>query len=234
MTIPVPLRPRERLADAGASSLKDSELVALLLGTGDTQRPAVRIAEELLGAFASAQDPSGLTGLLQAHPSELLRFRGVGPVKQSRLQAAQELSRRLSQRKTPPPARIASPDDAYRHLAPRLAHMEREHFATLNLNRKHAVLAFELVAIGSLEAVIVHPREVFRGAIRRGAAAVVLAHNHPSGDPTPSPEDIQLTRRLLQAGEIVGIEVLDHLVIGADAFVSLRETTPLWRQRTPG
>lgn len=232
--LPLPLPPRERLAEAGAAALQDKELVALLLGTGRTERSALHVAEELLGAFVSEQDPSGLTGLLRASPGELLGFKGVGPVKGGRLAAVQELSRRLAQRKLPPPPRITSPQDAYRHLAPRLMQLDREHFAALILNRKHAVLAFELVAIGSLEAVIVHPREVFRAAMRRGGAAVVLAHNHPSGDPTPSPEDLQLTRRLLRAGEIVGIEVLDHVVIGDDAFVSLRETTPLWCQRRSG
>ncbi|MEB3197544.1 MAG: DNA repair protein RadC [Candidatus Sericytochromatia bacterium] len=228
------LAPRERLATRGAASLSEAELLALLLGTGDARHSALQLAEMLLSRYQDAGDPSGLTGLLRAAAGERLSVRGIGPVKQARLAAVQEMGRRLRASSLQPPSRIDSPEASWRHLAPRLEGLDREHFGVLSLNRKHAPLGFDVVAIGSLEAVLVHPREVFRAAIRRGAAAIVLAHNHPSGDPTPSPEDHALTRRLLGASDWLGIEVLDHLVIGAGGFVSLRETSDAWRRtRTP-
>ena len=170
--------------------------------------------------------PPKIACLLGASAGELADVPGLGPAKVGRLLAARELVRRVAER--PAPVAIGSPEEAFALLGPRLAGLEREHFLVALLNRKHALLAVELVAIGTLDATLVHPREVFREAVRRSAASVLLAHNHPSGDPTPSPEDRALTRQLLAAGETLGIQVLDHLVVGAGRFVSLRETTGLW------
>ena len=222
-------RPRERLAAAGAEALSAAELVALLLGTGDGKRSALALAEALLARHVTPEDPSGLRGLAAAPAGELGDLAGLGPAKIGRLLAARELGRRLAEGSGAAPARIGCADDAWRLLAPRLEGLDRERFVAVLLNRKHAVLGVEVVAIGTLDATLVHPREVFKPAIRRSAAAVLLAHNHPSGDPTPSAEDHALTRRLLDAAEVLGLEVLDHLVIGAARYVSLRETTALWR-----
>ncbi len=222
-------RPRERLAAVGPEVLSAAELVALLLGTGDGKRSALALAESLLARFAGEHEPTGLRGLASAPAGELAELPGLGPAKVGRLLAARELGRRLAERAGPGPATIGSADDAWRLLAPRLEGLDRERFVVVLLNRKHAVLSVEVVAIGTLDATIVHPREVFKPAIRRSAAAVLLAHNHPSGDPTPSPEDHVLTRRLLDAAEVLGLVVLDHVVIGAGRYVSLRETTGLWR-----
>lgn len=224
-------RPRERLAAVGAEALSAAELVALLLGTGDGKRSALALAEDLLARHAADDDPAGLRGLAAVPAGELEALAGLGPAKVGRLVAARELGRRLGERSGPAPAEIGSADDAWRLLAPRLEGLDRERFVVVLLNRKHAVLGVELVAIGTLDATLVHPREVFKPAIRRSAAAVLLAHNHPSGDPTPSPEDHALTRRLLEAADVLGLQVLDHLVIGAGRYASLRERTELWRGR---
>jgi DNA repair protein RadC len=215
------LRPRQRLATRGPAALHEAELVALVLGPGDGHRDIEAMAGDWLGQFADAADPTGLTGLLGASAEELAALPGAGPVRTARLRAVRELAHRLSARALRAPKRVQGPEDAWRHLAPLVRGGEREHFALLCLDRKHGVLRAEVVAVGSLEAVVVHPREVFRPAVRAGAAAVVVAHNHPSGDPTPSPEDHALTRRLAEAGVVLGIPLLDHLVIGRAGFVSL-------------
>lgn len=229
---PRALRPRERLANHGAEALSEAELVALLLGTGDGTRDARALAAELLARYASDPDPTGLRGLAEASALELADLRGLGPAKIGRLQAGLELGRRLAERTgSVRPTPIRGPADAWKLLAPRMAGLDRERFVVLLLNRKHAPISIEVVAVGSLHDVIVHPREVFKPAIRKSAASVLLAHNHPSGDPTASPEDKVLTARLLDAGEVLGIPVVDHLVLGDAGFVSLRETTPLWSGR---
>ena len=222
-------RPRERLDAVGAEALTAAELVALLLGTGDGTRSALGLAEDLLARHADREDPTGLRGLASASAAELRAVPGLGPAKAGRLLAARELGRRLTAQAVPPPTRIASVAGAWRLLAPGLEGLDRERFVVVPLDRKHAVLAVEVVAIGTLDATIVHPREIFKPAIRRSAAAILVAHNHPSGDPTPSAEDVALTRRLREAGEVLGIEVLDHLVIGRGRYASLRESTALWR-----
>lgn len=229
---PGALRPRERLANHGAEALSEAELVALLLGTGDGARDARALASELLARYAAESDPTGLRGLAEASALELADMRGLGPAKIGRLLAGLELGRRLAERTAGGrPKPIKDPADAWRLLAPRLAGLDRERFVVLLLTRKHAPIAIEVVAIGSLDAVMVHPREVFKPAIRKSAAAILLAHNHPSGDPTPSAEDKVLTARLLDAGEVLGVPVVDHLVLGDGGFVSLRETTPIWTGR---
>ncbi|MEB3330292.1 MAG: DNA repair protein RadC [Candidatus Sericytochromatia bacterium] len=220
------LRPRERLVGRGAAALHEAELVALVLGAGDRQGEAEALARGWLGQFADAADPTGLTGLLGASTEELAALPGAGPVRSARLRAVREIAHRLTARALRAPRRVRGPEDAWRHLAPLVAGADRERFALLCLNRKHGVLRAEVVAVGSLEAVVVHPREVFRPAVRAGAAAVVVAHNHPSGDPAPSPEDHALTRRLAEAGVVLGIPLLDHLVIGRAGFVSLCEAGP--------
>jgi DNA repair protein RadC len=209
-------RPRERLFQHGGEPLSSEELIALVLGTGARGRSAVDVARALL------QESGGLIDLSRANPRELARVRGIGTARAARLVAAFQLGRRaLSE----PISRIVlrEPSDVYRHLLPRMRGMTQEVFLVLALDTQGGLMSEIEVARGSLTGVEVHPREVFRPLIRQAAAAAVVAHNHPSGDSQPSPEDIVLTRRLRLAGEIVGIPILDHLVIGQDDFTSLAE-----------
>lgn len=229
--IPLAGRPRERLLDQGPAVLSETELLALLLGTGDAQHSALGIAEAMLAAHATPDEPTGLRGLSSLHPRALQQIPGLGPAKATRLLAALELGRRAQSLSSLSRSTIKSPYDAWKLLAPRLENLDREHFLAVLLDSKNQLIDVTLVAIGTLNATLVHPREVYKPAVRASAAAVVLAHNHPSGDPTPSPEDQALTAQLLAAGEIMGIRVVDHLVLGAGRYVSLRETSALWRDQ---
>lgn len=202
-------RPRARLLRQGPDSLTDSELVAVVLG--GTGRAAQQVADRLAEPGAAQL---ALTPL-----EELLRTRGLGPARAASLVAAFELGRRAT---APTGPSVASPEEAY-WLLHDMVDLRKEHFRALYLDARRRLLQSETVSIGTLTSSLVHPREVFQPAITHSAAAVVVAHNHPSGDPEPSPEDLALTRRLRQAGEILGIEVLDHLVIGNRRFVSLKE-----------
>lgn len=151
-----------------------------------------------------------------------MSIKGIGKVKARQIMSALKLARFLSA-PTNISLIIRSPQDAWQLLSPDMAYLQKEHFVCLFLNTKNHVISRETISIGSLNAAIVHPREVFRAAIKRAAASIICIHNHPSGDPTPSSEDIQLTKRLVEAGAIVGIEVLDHIVIGCDSYCSLKE-----------
>jgi DNA repair protein RadC len=229
--LPAAGRPRERMLDRGAACLTEADLVAVLLGTGDAKRSAVGLAQELLARFAESDDPTGLRGLLHAGPDALMEVPGMGEAKSARVIAALELGRRLAMAGPAERPTINGPDDAWRLLAPTLATLDREHFVALLVNSKHQVIGQVVVAIGTLNATLVHPRELFKEAIRKSAMGVLLAHNHPSGDPTPSPEDRALTHQLMAAGEILGMKVLDHLIIGDGRYVSLRQASPLWTEQ---
>ncbi|MDJ0850163.1 MAG: DNA repair protein RadC [Myxococcota bacterium] len=210
-------RPRERLDALGPEALSDAELLALLLRTGGPGADARRVAARLLAAHG------GLAGLSRAGGSELAAVSGVGPAKSATLRASLELGRRLAARRLEPGQPIRGPEDVFRHFHPRLRHATQERFFVVLLDGRHRVVGHELVSQGTLTASLVHPREVFRPALRGSAAAVVLVHNHPSGDPTPSREDREITDRLVRAGEILGIPVLDHVVVAEHGFRSLRE-----------
>lgn len=214
--LPGEARPRERLRAAGPEALGTVELLAVLLGSGTRARGVVPIAEHLLSTFGSLPD------LSQARFEEIDRVAGVGPAKAAALLAAFELGRRLQ---VPASTRqmIRTPQDAARLLVPLMRDLDREHFRTVLLTTRHEVLAVVPVAVGSLDSAPIHPREVFKEAVRRSAAAVIVAHNHPSGDPEPSGDDLAITERLRAAGRIVGIDVLDHVIIGHGTYVSLRE-----------
>ena len=223
---PVHERPRERLLGLGAPSLSDAELLAVLLGTGSTGETAVDLARRLLHLGADGASPQDRGAawryLAGASPDELSQVPGVGPAKAARIKAAVELGRRLAGSTANRPV-ITSPAEVAKLLMESMRHLDREHFKIVVLNTKNQVLATELISVGSLSSSIVHPREIFKGPLRRSAAAVVLCHNHPSGDPAPSPEDVEVTRRLIEAGRILGIEVLDHVIIGDNRYASLRE-----------
>ncbi|WP_342562623.1 DNA repair protein RadC [Paenibacillus sp. FSL R7-0345] len=210
-------RPRERMMHYGAESLSQAELLAILLRTGTRRESAIHIAQQLLG------HSGGLRGLADLSIEELTNIKGIGPAKAVQLKAGIELGRRMANSRLTEPVIIRSPQDAAEILTEQLRYLQKEHFVCLFLNTKNHVVSQETLSMGSLNASIVHPREVFRAAMKCSSAAIICAHNHPSGDPTPSPEDIALTSRLVQAGEIVGIDVLDHLIIGDSRFVSLKE-----------
>ncbi|MGH7753786.1 MAG: RadC family protein [Gemmatimonadales bacterium] len=215
--LPSDARPRERLRTAGPAALGTTELLAVLLGTGTRGRGVVPMAESLLSTFGSLQE------LSRAPVEEIDQVAGLGPAKAAALLAAFELGRRAQGAAGGDRTAIHSPAEAAALLAPGMATLDREHFRAILLNTKHEVLAVVEVAVGSLDSAPIHPREVFKEAVRRSAAAVILAHNHPSGDPEPSGDDIAITDRLRAAGQIVGIDVLDHLIIGHGRSVSLRE-----------
>lgn len=208
--------PRERLRERGTESLDDAELLALLLRTGARGRPAEQLARELLGGC-------GLHGLARAIPAELERQPGVGPAKAATLLAALELGRRLAQRRLHTGDAIRGPQDVFRHFHARLRDAPHEQFHLLLLDGRHRLLREVMASRGTLTASLVHPREVFRPALREGAAALVVVHNHPSGDPAPSAEDREVTRRLVQAGALLGVPLLDHVVVAERGWVSLRE-----------
>jgi DNA repair protein RadC len=204
--------PRERLRDAGAEALSDAELLALVLGSGIEGRSALRV-----GRLLARHEPATLSRWPLAR---WLAIAGIGPARAGALVAAFELGRRAHER---PAARapIRGPEDVLAHVRD-LPRARREHFVVLLLNARHELERRETVSIGSLNASIVHPREVFLPAILHSAASLVLVHNHPSGDPEPSEEDLSITRRLIEVGELVGIGVLDHVIVATRGTVSFR------------
>jgi DNA repair protein RadC len=210
-------RPRERLFRLGGEALTDAELLSLLLRTGVPGRSALETAENAL------RSSGGLAGLARSGALELVRSPGLGPARAASLLAAFELSRRLAARRLPEGTPIRDPSDVFRHFHARLRDAARECFLALLLDGRHRLLREELVSQGTLTASLVHPREVFRPALRACAAALVLVHNHPSGDPTPSPEDREVTRRLARAGELLGVAVVDHVIVAERGYRSLRE-----------
>ncbi len=215
--IPMELRPREKLLRHGPGVLSDQELMAIILRTGSREANAVQLAERLLYKF------SHLKGINLASVEELSNAApGIGPVKAAQLRAALELGRRLS-RQEAEVVQFKSPQDVAAWVMEDLRYLQQEQFRLLLLNTKNMIISWEEISRGSLNASIVHPREVFSQAIKRSAAGVILVHNHPSGDPGPSQQDINVTRRLVEVGKLVGIEVLDHLIIGDGVFCSLKE-----------
>ena len=214
-------RPREKLARLGAAALGDNELVAIVLGSGARRSSALDVANELLGAVG------GVHGLTRAGVDELRRLRGVGVARAAQLLAAVEIGRRTLLRAAQARVRLATPREVARFLLPAFGAAPVEQFGVVLLDTRHRVLRTKLLSVGTLDASVVHPREVFREAATGGAAAVVLFHNHPSGDPTPSPDDVELTRRLVAAGQLMGIEVVDHLILADTRYCSLREAGQL-------
>jgi DNA repair protein RadC len=214
-------RPRERLLSRGPDALSSAELLAVLLRTGTKDSSAGDVAGQLLASFGS------LHALSQAHPVELIRQAGIGPTKAGAVLAAFELGRRAASGSSARRPVIRTPGDASALVGPRMRHLDREHFRAVLLNTRHEVLDVTPVAVGGLDSAPIHPREVFKEAVRRSAAAVILVHNHPSGNPEPSDDDLRITIRLRDAGRVVGIEVLDHIIIGDGRFVSLRERAAL-------
>lgn len=210
-------RPRERLLRQGAMSLSNQELLAILLRTGTKEESVLALANRVLSTFER------LHHLKHATIEEMIAIKGIGEVKAIQILAAIELGRRLSQKQNDDKFTVRSPQDAAAYLMPDMTSLSQEHFVALFLNVKNQIMHKQTIFIGSLNASIVHPREIFREAVKRSAASIICAHNHPSGIPTPSPEDIEVTKRIQEAGYIIGIELLDHIIIGDHQFISLKE-----------
>jgi DNA repair protein RadC len=191
--LPEELRPRERMQAMGTQALSSTELLAILIGTGTLGESALELAQRLL------QEPGGLRHLAEVPLDQLCRVKGIGVAKAARIKAAVEVGKRLA------------------CLGPETRSVIR------SLNTKNQVMAVETISIGTLNSSLVHPREVFKSAVLKSAAAMILVHNHPSGDPAPSKEDLEITRRLAEVGKLIGIEVLDHIIIGDHVFISLKE-----------
>jgi DNA repair protein RadC len=210
-------RPREKLARAGACALGDNELVAVVLGHGQRRASALDLANAALAAVG------GVGGLARTAFDELRRIPGIRSARAARLLAAVELGRRTVVQAARPRVQMTSPRSVAEYLMPQYGNRRVEQFGVLLLDTKHRVLRSTVLSVGTLDASIVHPREIFREAVAGGAASLVLFHNHPSGDPEPSREDTRLTERLVAAGTLMGIEVLDHVILGEARYFSYRE-----------
>lgn len=210
-------RPRERLIKQGPQSLSNQELIAILLRTGTKQESVLSIANRVINYFEKLHE------LKHATLEEIMSIKGIGQAKAVQLLAAIELGRRLSQKQVDSRFTIRSPKDAASFLMPEMSSLQQEHFVALFLNVKNQVIHKQTIFIGSLNSSIVHPREIFREAVKRSAASIICAHNHPSGNASPSPEDIEVTKRLQEAGFIIGIELIDHIIIGDHQYISLKE-----------
>ena len=210
-------RPRERFIQNGPESLSNHELIAILLRTGTKDESVLELSNRLLTNF------EGLRLLKTATLEEMTEIKGIGQAKAIQILAAVEIGRRIANLNYTDRYVIRSPEDGANYVMNDMRFLSQEHFVCLYLNTKNQVLHKQTIFIGSLNASIVHPREVFREALKRSAASIICLHNHPSGDPAPSREDIEVTKRLVECGKMIGIDVLDHLIIGENKFVSLKE-----------
>jgi DNA repair protein RadC len=210
-------RPREKLGRVGATGLGDNELLAIVIGSGTAESGALALANRVLAAF------DGLHGLLRASGEDLVGLKGLGPARAAQVLAAIELGRRVLMRRPRDRVQLVSPRDAAGYLLPAYGSRPVEQFGVVLLDTKHRVIRTMVLSVGSLDSTGVEPRDVFRQAMLASAPAVILFHNHPSGDPEPSRDDIALTMRLAAAGELMGVAVVDHLVLGDGRYSSLKE-----------
>jgi DNA repair protein RadC len=215
--LPLNERPRERLLKLGGAALSAQEILALILGRGVKGESVMVTAQRLLSRFGN------LNGIANASIEELTQINGIGPAKAAQIKAAVELGKRLeSPVEEGEKTIVKSPDDVVKLIRGKLKGKKKEHFLVLCLDTRNHLINCKSVSVGSLDTSVVHPREVFREAITASAASVIFAHNHPSGDPEPSKEDIELTKRLVKVGEIMGIEVLDHIIACDKSYLSLK------------
>lgn len=217
--LPVEERPRERLLALGPGFLSNAELLAILLRNGFREKSALDMAGDVLKQCG----PDGIGGLVRLSIAQLGQMKGIGTAKAAELMAAVELGRRMTTHSAKQKLIVTCPEDAAEYAFPRFKYEEREHFAVILMNIKNHILSMPVISIGSLTASVVHPREVFKAAIQQTVASMILVHNHPSGDPTPSKEDIATTRRIVEAGKLMDIPVLDHIILGNNKYISLKE-----------
>jgi DNA repair protein RadC len=222
MRLPSQDMPRERLAQMGEQALSSAELLAILLRTGTREESVLGLAQRLLAQESTLDH--GLVYLGRASVNELAAFKGVGMAKACQIKAAIELGRRVYEQDEPSGPVIKGAADVARILQSRIRYLKKEVLKVLHLNAKNQLTAVEDISIGGLTRLSIHPRDIFAGAIARGSAAIILAHNHPSGDPHPSPEDEEVTARITAAGRVLGIEVLDHVILGAERFISMKDS----------
>ena len=217
--LPVDERPRERLLALGPGFLSNAELLAIVLRNGSKERSALQLAQDILSLYKD----DGVSALGRMTAGELMCLQGIGSAKAAEVMAAVELGKRLNAHIARQRAMGTCPEDAADYAMPRFRYEDREHFAVILLNVKNHILSMPVISVGSLTASVVHPREVFKAAIQQAAASIILVHNHPSGDPTPSKEDIEVTARMVQVGRVMDIPVLDHIILGNDNYISLKE-----------
>ncbi len=215
--LPADQRPRERLAAYGPEVLSTAELLALLLRSGRAQESVIRLSERVLAHFGS------LRGIAGATFAEFVQVRGIGPAKAAEVLAAVELGKRIAAFVDSPRPVIRCPEDLANLLGPEMRYLRQEQFRVVLLDTRNQVLRSRVATLGSVNSSIVDCREVFREAVSASCAAVAVCHNHPSGDPTPSAEDVSVTKRLFEAGKILGIDLVDHLIIGDGRWVSMKE-----------
>lgn len=215
--IPIEERPRERLLKYGAEVLSNSELLAILIRTGTKSESAIKLAQRIVGTN------EGIRFVSSATVQELSQIKGIGGAKASQIKAAIELGRRLRNYRVDHKIVINKPEDAVDILMEDMRYLKKEHLRVIFLNTKNIIIEVKDLSIGSLSSSVVHPREIFSEAIRKSSSSIIVSHNHPSGDPTPSQEDINITRRLHEVGKLIGIDLLDHLIIGDGNYISLKE-----------
>lgn len=217
MDLPQNERPREKLLRYGSEILSNAELLAIILRTGSSSENIINLSNRIL------KETGGLNGVLSCSIEELLKLKGIGEAKATQLLAIAELLKRFKSFQSGEQYKISQPKDAADYIMNDMRYLKQEHLKVIMLNTKNIVLSVKNVSIGSLNSSIVHPREVFCEAIKKSSASVIICHNHPSGDPTPSGEDIALTSRIKECGKLLGIELLDHIIIGDGVYVSLKE-----------
>jgi DNA repair protein RadC len=215
--LPATERPRERLLRGGEDGMSDTELLAIIIRSGSDKATALELAARLMSRFKDFRR------LAESSAAELTQVRGIGPAKAAQIKAALAIARRYASQKLTPGTAVTGSEQLFRYMREKLYGLKKEHFLALMLDTKHRILRQEEVAVGSLNESVVHPREVFKTAIRESAAKVLFVHNHPSGNPEPSPQDRRLTARLCEAGRLVGIGVLDHLIVGDEGYFSFAE-----------
>jgi len=215
--LPASERPRERLKESGPASLSNSELLAIILRTGTAAENVLGLASRLLSRFG------GLVGLARASLGELCAERGVGQAKAAQLKAALELGRRLSSTHPEERAVVRTPQDVANLLMAEMSFLDQEQLKVVLLTSKNQVISIPDVYKGNVNTSLIRPSELFREAVRENCPAIIVVHNHPSGDPDPSPEDIAVTEQIVAAGRVLDIEVLDHMIIGGQRYVSLKE-----------
>jgi len=215
--LPESERPRERLLKYGAEALSNGELLAIILRTGTAKENIINLSNRII------KECGGLNGLLNSSSEEFMDLKGIGEAKAAQLLALAEISQRFKTFKAGEEHKISEPRDAAELVMDTMRNLKQEHLKLIMLNTKNVVIGIKDISIGSLNSSIVHPREVFCEAIKKSSASIIICHNHPSGDPSPSNEDINVTQRLKESGKLIGIELLDHIIIGDGKYISLKE-----------